>query len=381
MAFVAACWLLLTGCPPKNDPNYLWMLGLMEPPPGWFTVGGTVVGLVGTGLSLTNNGGDVLSISANGSFGFPAAMADGSYYNVQVRQNPIGPVQTCIPSANFGPVSGASVTDIAITCSTVRAFAVRPNLSLTGLMGTLDVTLNGSETRSITTSGVVPFETLVADGASVSFTVAQRATFAGSATKRNWVSQTCTVSSGSAGVVNGGVVTMPIEVNCVNRGYVYDPDHNRSWKRCVQGQTYRAATNDCRGTGSSAPWGAGVFQYCSTRNNACNDAVAQGDEGPFVHLNGSGTSSAYNTCQGMNTGSGTYSKTNWRVAWASEWLAIQGPPCLEPDLFPDVPGWIWRSSTVPSPDFQFYAYYGGLCSYFADTKDVSQYVLCVSVGP
>ena len=43
-----------------------------------FAVGGTVVGLQGSGLVLQNNGGDDLAVSANGSFTFPAELASGA---------------------------------------------------------------------------------------------------------------------------------------------------------------------------------------------------------------------------------------------------------------------------------------------------------------
>jgi len=40
-----------------------------------YTIGGTVSGLLGTGLVLQDNGGNNLSVSANGSFTFTTAIA------------------------------------------------------------------------------------------------------------------------------------------------------------------------------------------------------------------------------------------------------------------------------------------------------------------
>src|SRR5712691_328654 len=56
------------------------------------TVGGTVSGLSGT-VVLQNNGTANLTVSANGSFTFPAAINSGSLYNVTVLTQPTG--ETC----------------------------------------------------------------------------------------------------------------------------------------------------------------------------------------------------------------------------------------------------------------------------------------------
>ena len=67
-----------------------------SPAPQSYTIGGTVSGLSGTGLVLQNNGGNNLSVSANGRFTFTTAIASGSTYNVTVfrslptRRRPAG---------------------------------------------------------------------------------------------------------------------------------------------------------------------------------------------------------------------------------------------------------------------------------------------------
>lgn len=53
-----------------------------------FTVGGTVSGLVGTGLVLQNNGGDDLALSADGPFTFATVVGNGAAYAVTVK--PVG---------------------------------------------------------------------------------------------------------------------------------------------------------------------------------------------------------------------------------------------------------------------------------------------------
>ena len=56
--------------------------------------------------------------------------------------------------------------------------------------------------------------------------------------------------------------------------YTTDPSNSvYHVKKCLQGQVYRSAENDCRGVGSSADgWGASKLQYCSTDTSACNPA-------------------------------------------------------------------------------------------------------------
>ena len=87
--------------------------------PGYdYTVGGTVSGMVGSGMVLQNNGGDDLSISANGSFSFAAALTDGTAYAITVKTQPTNPSQTCSVSYGSGTVNGAPVYNVVVSCVT-----------------------------------------------------------------------------------------------------------------------------------------------------------------------------------------------------------------------------------------------------------------------
>jgi hypothetical protein len=79
-----------------------------------YSVGGTISGLSGT-VVLQNNGGDDLSIAANGAFTFATALNDGAAYAVSVLTQPAG--QTCTVSNGAGTVSGADVTIVSVTCT------------------------------------------------------------------------------------------------------------------------------------------------------------------------------------------------------------------------------------------------------------------------
>src|SRR5690242_18845250 len=79
-----------------------------------FSVGGTVSGLTGT-LVLRVNGGNNLSVSANGPFTFATPLADGSPYSVTVLTQPAG--QSCSIAGGTGTIAGANVTSVSVACS------------------------------------------------------------------------------------------------------------------------------------------------------------------------------------------------------------------------------------------------------------------------
>jgi sugar lactone lactonase YvrE len=103
------------------------------------TVGGTVSGLAGSGLVLTDNGTDPLGVAASGSFVFAAKVQNGEAFSVQVLSQPAQPTQTCVVVHGSGTAGSADVTDVAVSCTTNP-----PTLSLfAGNMGGFG-TLNGT---------------------------------------------------------------------------------------------------------------------------------------------------------------------------------------------------------------------------------------------
>jgi len=83
-----------------------------------YTVGGTVDGLLGSGLVLQKNGSEDLPIAADGSFTFPTPLADGGTFTVSTSVQPSDPAQTCVVANGSGTLAGADITDIAVACST-----------------------------------------------------------------------------------------------------------------------------------------------------------------------------------------------------------------------------------------------------------------------
>ena len=81
---------------------------------GPFTIGGSVTGLTGT-VVLQNNGGDNLSLTANGSFTFVTKSAKDATYLVTVLTQPSG--QICTVS-NGGGTATDNVTAVSVDCVT-----------------------------------------------------------------------------------------------------------------------------------------------------------------------------------------------------------------------------------------------------------------------
>ena len=78
----------------------LWLAGCsngrgsLEDPPAQgaepeFSIGGTVTGLVGSGLVLQNNGGNDLAVGSDGAITFTDGLPDGAAYEVTVLAQPV----------------------------------------------------------------------------------------------------------------------------------------------------------------------------------------------------------------------------------------------------------------------------------------------------
>ena len=85
------------------------------PPSTKFTIGGTVSALANTKVVLRDNGGDDLSVSANGSFTFTTPVRSGEDYSVTVRTQPSDPEQTCEVTNGTGTAT-ANVMSVTVDC-------------------------------------------------------------------------------------------------------------------------------------------------------------------------------------------------------------------------------------------------------------------------
>jgi hypothetical protein len=173
---------------------------------GFFTVGGTVSGLTGSGLVLENNGTDDLAISASGAFTFATSLASGTAFAVTVKTQPSGPTQTCTVSGGSGIVGAGSVTTVVVDCAVDR-FTVGGLIS--GLSGTVVLRNNGGDDITVSSNGSFAFPTTVASGTAYAVTVLTQ--------PASPISQTCTVSAGTGTVTNADITS--VRVDCTTNTF------------------------------------------------------------------------------------------------------------------------------------------------------------------
>jgi hypothetical protein len=164
----------------------------------YYTIGGTVSGLVGTGLVLQINGGDNLSVSTNGVFTFSDSFGSGYPYSVTVLTQPIG--QSCTVSNGSGTAT-ANVTNIQVTCSNLNLYTIGGAVS--GLSGTgLVLQDNGGNNLSVSANGAFTFSKSIYSGSPYSVTVFAQPT-----------GQFCSVTNGS-GTASANVTN--VQIACLN---------------------------------------------------------------------------------------------------------------------------------------------------------------------
>jgi hypothetical protein len=161
-----------------------------------FTVGGTVSGHNGTGLTLKLNGTTNLVVAGNGTFAF-GAITDGSAYSVAVFVQPLD--QTCTVANGSGTLTGANVANVAVSC-TNNPHTVGGSVS--GLSGSgLVLRNNGGDSLPVSANGAFAFSTSLTSGAAYSVTILTQPTNP---------SQTCTVTSGSGTVGSSNVTNVAV---------------------------------------------------------------------------------------------------------------------------------------------------------------------------
>lgn len=133
---------------------------------GTYSIGGTVTGLTGTGLALQDNGGDNLTIAANGAFTFATKLDNGAPYNVSILTQPAG--QTCTVHYGSGKVSGANTTVVDVYCGTAT---IGGTLNGMAAGSTIVLQNNGADNLSLTGNGPFTFATPLSDLAAYSATV------------------------------------------------------------------------------------------------------------------------------------------------------------------------------------------------------------------
>lgn len=189
--------------------------------PASYTISGSVTGLSGQGLALTDNGAGNLTVSSNGGFTLPTALADGSTYSVAVATQPAG--QTCTVggggnSQGGGTVSGSDVTNITVTC-------INNNVTVGGSVKwlapsqTVVLQNNSGDNLTVPSDGTFTFSNKIANGKAYAVTVMTQPS-----------GQTCRVTGGDNGTgggtaANGANITNVV-VNCSRPRYAYVVSHD-----------------------------------------------------------------------------------------------------------------------------------------------------------
>ena len=171
-----------------------------------FSVGGSVAGLLGSGLVLQNNGGDPVHVEADGRFTFLKTLASGAEYNVLVREQPSNPVQACAITNGAGVIADQDVTNISVTCTTsdFTVGGVVRGMSGLGLI----LRNNGGDDLRIDANGRYVFAATVPSGAPYDVTVAAQPTNP---------AQICTVANAAGTIAFKDVEN--VNVNCVRAGF------------------------------------------------------------------------------------------------------------------------------------------------------------------
>lgn len=143
--------------------------GTPSPPPAVFSIGGSITGLLGNGVTLVDTNASSVFLQQDGSFTLPNALANGTSYSVRVSIQPAQPSQTCTVVNGAGTIQGAPVTNIAVTCVT-DSFAVGGVASgITGL--NVAVQLNGGQALSLPADGPFTFPNSLLSGTAYAVTI------------------------------------------------------------------------------------------------------------------------------------------------------------------------------------------------------------------
>jgi hypothetical protein len=167
------------------------------------TIGGTISGLVAnTSVILQDNGGDSLTITANGPFTFKTPVTGTDVYAVTVLTQPINPNQICTVTAGSGTAT-ANVTSVVVNC--VLSFSIGGNVS--GVVGSGLILLNSSDSEQLKINPAngnqaFTFVNLVPTGTAYTVSIFAQPT---------GPTQTCVVSAGTgSGTATANVTTVSI---------------------------------------------------------------------------------------------------------------------------------------------------------------------------
>ena len=181
----------------------------LRPTSNTFTVEGTVSQLIGTGLVMRNNGGDNLTVAANGPFAFATGLASGAAYAVTVLTQPSNPSQTCVVTGGSGTLANGSLPNIGVTCTTLT---INVGGAVSGRIAGSALTLQNNGTDAVTMfgNGSFSFPTALKSGAKYNVTLGP---------PPRAFDQSCVIPNGGGAGTVGSEAT--ITVTCTTNGKFY----------------------------------------------------------------------------------------------------------------------------------------------------------------
>ena len=163
-------------------------------------LGGTVVGLLGSGLELSLNADEILPLAADGSFTFATMLAPGEIYAITVAVQPQDPAQACVVINGSGTMGAIDIDNVVVNCGASVSYTVGGTLD--GLAGGgLVLQLNGSGDLALSADGSYAFVPRLVDGAGYVVTV-----------RTQPQGQLCTLAN-ATGTVQGADVA-DVDVSC-----------------------------------------------------------------------------------------------------------------------------------------------------------------------
>jgi N-acetylneuraminic acid mutarotase len=190
---VLAAALLLSGCGGGGGYGGGYGNGGM---PQSYTIGGTITGLVSSGLVLANGYERVSPAAGATSFTFATVLASGANYTVTVKTQPNN--EMCQVANGTGQVGSAAVTNVSVTCAVPTTYSIGG--TITGLTAAGLMLANGSDTVSPAAGATTfKFATALASGSSYGVTVQTQP-----------AGQVCDVSNASGTVVSAAVTNVVV---------------------------------------------------------------------------------------------------------------------------------------------------------------------------
>jgi len=218
-----------------------------------FTVGGTVSGLAGNGLTLKLDNNSAISISANGTYSFPTLISSGTNYQVSIINQPTTLNQTCTLINANGNVNNTNVTDVNVSCVTET---YKVGGSIMGLLGTLVLHNNGVDDLTIVQQdGAFSFATKLDDGSDYLATVFSQPTDP---------VQNCVISNDSGKI--SGMDINGININCTTNSFTVGG--------MVSGLAGNGLTLDLNGTTVTINKGSTSYTFAALINSGIDYAVS-----------------------------------------------------------------------------------------------------------